>query len=362
MTGDDGAWTKMHVNLAYYAAHFAQTTTSPNLTQAYVEMGGFSFDPQTVFFVGEKYNREDIHIMDFKWRDLDGAGFGISNALGGVLDVNVLTNDSSTAGTFTTNTSPTPNWVSIPVNFDVRYKLLPQLQLEGTYAYAKNANKVTADSTTADHGVQGAIVYYWDKFYGLPGWMTVAAQAGNGMFGSQLGSKGAWSQLGQLGSIWTQQDSVAYRLLTSGTGTFGQFEIAGAAWAEYDKATEATWSSAAGKNIDSDPHYVLAAAVRPSYKLTKNVSLEAEAGVAKQDGGGYYWDSSTSTSYQRTGVSYKLTFAPVLALDSSIGVRPQLRAFVTYEGQDASLGSLAGSHLSASDHEVKFGVQTEVWW
>jgi maltoporin len=360
LTADDGVWSKVHLNFTGTTDTTSATTTGTNpallssskynvteyLSEAYVEIGGLAFDPQAAFFVGEKQNREDIHIMDFKWRKFDGFGFGVTGALGGRLDFSALTSDTTLA--------------SIPLTFDARFKLTPQLQLEGGVAYTKNSKLVTSDSTTASSGFQGAIVYYWDRFYGLPGWMTVAAQAGTGMFGAALSSTASWSALGSLGNVYAKQDSYALRLITSGTGQFGQLEVAAGVWTEYDYANQTTWSSSAGANVASKPYVVVAAAFRPAWKFDHNFSLEGEVGVSDEMGGGYYWDSSTSTSYLRNGVSYKVTLAPTLALDSSVGARPQLRVFVTYDGRDGSLGAVSAD--SKQNHEVKFGVQAESWW
>jgi maltoporin len=360
LTSDDGVWSKVHLNLTGATDTSSVTTTGTNpalisgskynvtayLTEAYVEIGGLAFDPQAAFFVGEKQSREDIHIMDFKWRKYDGFGAGVTGALGGKLDFSVLTSDTTQA--------------SVPLTFDARYKLMPQLQVEAAVAYAKDPQLVTTDTTLASSGFQGAVVYYWDRFYGLPGWMTVAAQAGTGMFGASLSNTASWSALGSLGNLWTKQDSYALRLITSGTGQFGQLEVAAGVWTEYDYANQTTWSSSAGANVASKPYVVVASAVRPAWKFDKNFSLEGEVGLSDEFGGGYYWDSTTSTSYRRNGLSYKVTVAPTLALDSAVGARPQLRAFVTWDGRDSSLGAVAADGVK--NHEVKFGVQAESWW
>jgi maltoporin len=326
ITSDDGTWAKLHVGTAFSSTEVTQPlkTSEVKSTTAYVELGGFGFDPEAVFFVGKKGNSEDIHIMDFKWRKIDGAGIGVSGALGGLLDVNLLTSGNTT------------ETATVPLNLDVRYKLLPNLQVEGAAAYAKDATKA-ASGGSADHGFQGAVVYYWDKFYGLPGWMTVAAQVGSGMYGAGTSN---WNALGQLGNIWTKQDSMAYRLVTSGTGTFDVVDVAAGLWGEYDTHGSGT-----------DPYTVVAGAVRPAWKLSKNFSLVGEVGGSEQ------WNKSISTSAL---ASYKVTIAPTLALDSGVGARPQLRVFATYVGQDKALGLISAD--GTKDHEIKFGVQTEVWW
>lgn len=352
-TTDTGVWAQSHVgftgnstNMALVNAGTGAANVAAYLSSAWVELGGFTEAPDLGVFVGKRPWREDIHILDFKWRNIDGAGIGFTGALGGKLEAALLTNDTSAT--------------TIPWTLDVRYNLLPSLQLEASGAWVKNGHAATSSTATAENGVQGALVYYWDRFYGLPvGWMTVALQGGLGMFGAD-DSGSPWSALGGLGSYWTQQQSWAARLVTSGTGNFGPVDVAAGLWAEVDSANQKTWSSRAGANVLSDPRITVAGALRPDWKLTKQLGLEAEVGAAYRTGGGYYWDSTTSTSYQRTGLSYKVTAGPVLSLDSSVGARPQLRALVTYSSQDSSLGAVAadGTHTS----ELKFGIQAETWW
>lgn len=352
-TAESGVWSKSHIGFSGHSTNMALINSGTGdanvtafLSSAWVEIGGFAEAPELAVFVGKRPWREDIHILDFKWRNIDGAGLGFTGALGGKFEAALLTNDTAAS--------------AIPLTLDLRYNLLPSLQIEVSGAAVKNGQTVTASDATAENGVQGALVYYSDRFFGLAsGWTTFAVQGGTGMFGADV-SGSPWSALGGLGSYWTIQQSWAARLVASGTGSFGPVDCAAGFWGEVDGANQETWSSEAGKNVLSDPRITVAGAVRPVWKLTPQVGLEAEVGAAWQTGGGYYWDSTTSTSYQRTGLSYKITAGPVLALDSSVGARPQLRALVTYSGQDPSLGAVAadGTHTS----ELKFGIQAESWW
>lgn len=356
ITAEDGTWAKVHVEFTADGTNMGLMDNSGNynqlsayLSQAYVEMGDFSFDPKAVIHIGARNNFEDIHMMDFKWRNLDGAGIGVEGALNGALSVNLLTR------------AVLVSQASVPLTLDVRYNILPTLQVEASGAYAYNAQKITSSSTDSSYGLQGAVVYYWNTFYGIPvGWTTLAAQAGMGMFGVSLNNSSNWSALGSLGNVYTNQNSFSSRVITSGTGNFGIVDLAGALWAEYDISDQTSWSSAASANAKADPWITVAAAVRPDWKITKNFSLTGEAGVGYQTGGGYYWDNTSSTSYERTGMLYKFTVAPTLSLDSSIGVRPQLRVFATCEGQDSKLGNISEDGKQAQ--ELSFGAQVEAWW
>lgn len=354
VTAETGVWAKYHVGLTGNSPNMAlvDSSGSANVTasfsQAYVEIGGVSLDPEAAVFVGKRTYREDIHIMDFKWRNLDGAGLGVVRALGGRMDVALLTSDTTAK--------------AMPWTLDLRYNVLPQLQVEVAGALVKpgTGHEATASDETAESGVQGALVYYWDRFFGWPkGWTTLAVQAGTGMFGAD-NSGSPWSALGGLGSYWTLQDSWAARVVSSGTGSFGPVDVAAAFWAEMDDADQTTWSSEDGKQTESDPRVTLATALRPSWNLAPNVSLVAEVGAAYQAGGGYWWDASTSSSYLREGLSWKVTVGPVLSLENSVGARPQLRALVTYSSRDSSLGPVAADGVHTG--ELKFGVQAETWW
>ena len=352
LTADDGAWAKVHLQLSSYYFDFngSDAAKSLFLSQAFIEMGGFSFDPGSTIWIGQRnYGREDIHIDDFKWRALDGAGIGAQGLLGGKLDLAFLTNSSVVSGNGTT---------TLPLNLQVRYKLLDSLIAEVLGGQAKNAATVTGIANGSTSGVQGSLTYYMPTLYGLPGYATLAVQAGTGLYG--VGSSNTttgnylYSNLGRIGNIYTYQDSQAYRFITSGFMTVGDWDINPAVWVEYDNQTDV-------KNADGsaiDPSAVVSAVIRPAWKLTKNVSLVFEGGVSDQFGGmnGRAVDNSGG---QAQGVSYKIAFAPTLALDSSLLARPQLRAFVSYEGQDAKLGPV---NANTQNSAVMFGIQTEWWW
>lgn len=375
IVAEDGSWAKMNFQLSGWYYDFdtpasttpgtvATTYTNPYVSQLFVEMGGFSFDPKSTYWVGQRYyGREDIHIDDFKWRDLDGAGVGVEGLLGGNLDVALMT--TSTAAN---ESSPTYSGNgAVPLNVQVRYKLTKSLVAEVLGAYTPNTSGIQYYNTSVDAnaGVQGSVTYWWDQFFGLPvGYSTVALQAGEGMYGYGFtttvtkGSpyNGYWSQLGKLGNAWAYSGSQTYRFVADGVATLGDWDIGPAFWAEFDPANSNL--DDANTTNQATSHWVLSGVVRPVYKLTKNFSLAFEGGVADQIGGplGYAVDGSGG---RLEGVSYKITFAPTLALDSGFTSRPQLRAFVTYEGQDAKLGPVDANGNQA---ELKFGVQTEVWW
>jgi maltoporin len=333
-TAEDGSWTKEHADLLAQGKNATLMFSDGNydmsldLAQAYVEIGGLPFDPKAVFHIGTKYDFEDIHILDFKWRNLTGTGIGVDGAMDGALSLNLLTGSDITAA-------------SIPFTLDARYDILPVLQVEVSGACAKDPSLVTSTATSASNGAQAAVVYYLHSFYGLPiGWMTLAAQAGYGMFGgapNAVASKG-WSALGGLGNLWLEQNSTAFRLVTSGSGDYGQLGAAAGLWAECDK-----------DDLASNPRLVVAGVLRPAWKIDKHFSLVGEGGLSYQ-----------SCGASATGLSYKLTLAPTLALDSGVGSRPQLRVFGTYEAQDPKLGYISANGLE--DHELKFGIQTEYWW
>lgn len=360
--GLDGTWAKAHVTLEGWYMDFASSSYTANtpvnrladgsvagyrpyLAQAFVEMGGFAFDPRTTLWAGTRYYAGDgIPISGFNWVDRSGAGLGAQGLGGGQLDLAVLTGSSLLAGK-----------ESVPVTLQAKVRLGERLSLEGAAAWSPGSETVAAQSSAGTSGYEGLATLDLDTFYGLPGTSKLVVQVGTGMFGNaEKAGAPLWSQLGKVGTLWTYQKSLSARLVTFGLANFGDFDVMSAVWAEYD-------TQSAVKNTDgtvADPRLTLSAVVRPVWKADRNFTVALEAGVAEKRGG-LYGTAADGSGDKAAGLVSKVTLSPAITLDSGFWTPTHIRLLASWQSQDARLGPLGADGRSSG---LWFGIQTEARW
>ncbi len=391
-TNADGSWAKYHVmfvvnsngnikDFKSYPGSYGNGGVGDILMrQAYVEMGGFNWDPKAVYWIGEKYNgRDDIHILDFFWRDMSGEGVGISNAFNGFVDLSEIA-----AGNGNTYTIAGENY--IPFTTDLRLHLgavLPALsgvELEGAVTYApvsnnggdQSGNHILPGNNTSNYGFQGAIVYSPDKFFWFAdGYSRIAVQYGAG------DSASAWYLGTANAEVGNAVGATAFRALIFGeaTNVLPNLDIMPSLY--YEMVNSAITAAEGGKNqagqaADEDVASKLSFVIRPVYKLNQNISVQLEAGVDHVSG------TNSNTFFYANGAgfagitNYKVTLAPTLSLDSGFWGRPQLRLFWSLVGtsgtttqygtwgQSSVVGNVDANNSSTSEN--RFGVQFETWF
>lgn len=356
-TNDEGVWSKygimfMYNNSSPSASYNALSYSSSSgmnwdfaVRQTYLEMGGFSWDPKSTYWIGERYTgRDDIHTLDFFWRDYSGAGFGVTQAINGMVDFSA------------TCTNGFQSWngkTVLPVDFDLRVRpftnmgALNGIELEGNLAYQKGASSGSANGT--DYGTQGAVVYNFDKFFGfVDGSSRAAVQFAFGNAATDWNIGHAYT-----GTV-TQSSAYAVRGLLFGEATniLPNFDVMPAA------IYEMVNSGISGEDTASKCTFI----ARGDYKFTSNLSLQAEGSFAHEFGtnSNTWWGGSNATGMN--GNEYKFTLAPTLSLNSGFWGRPQLRAFWTIVGGDKNaIGGYVDSVNSAL-YQNRVGVQFETWF
>ena len=95
------------------------------------------------------------------------------------------------------------------------------------------------------------------------------------------------------------------------------------------------------------------AGLRPIVEFNKYFSLALEGGVD------YVANSTSGTS----GNLFKLTLAPQVALGNQFFSRPVLRVYVTYaQWSDAFVGQVGGQDYQGLNNGFSYGLQMETWW
>lgn len=93
--------------------------------------------------------------------------------------------------------------------------------------------------------------------------------------------------------------------------------------------------------------------VNPSYKITKNLRMTAEAAF-------------TTETYKNSGADLdnattSLTLAPVITMNNDFYGRPQIKPFITFVNVDAK-GSAKWASYDGKDSGTFAGVVAEVWF
>ncbi|MGL5302980.1 MAG: maltoporin [Aeromonas sp.] len=337
--------------------------------------GLLSFAPEATLWAGKRYyQRHDIHISDFYYWNISGAGAGIEGVeVGpGKLSFAWVRNDRSAADVFgaysVTGTEtiqkpvlgsdgkPTGGYIEDTVNtysrnadlnvntLDLRYAGIPlwtdaSLELGVDYALVnetksqkalnkdpKNGVMVTAEMT---QGIMGGfnktVLQYGSEgyskamaFYGDGSWY--GAEAKDGADGYRIINHGVIP----MGNSWELGHQLVY-----GVGN----EM----WEGNDK-----WQT-------------MSAVVRPMFKWDDFNKTIFE--------GGYFKDSDKSTNgVTEKDSGYKLTLAQAWSAGSSFWARPEIRVFTSYIAMDDNDMTGKPFNSNTSKSTWNFGVQAEAWW
>ncbi|MDE1513866.1 maltoporin [Vibrio sp. dsl-7] len=307
--------------------------------------GVLNFAPEATLWAGKRfYQRHDIHISDFYYWNISGAGAGIENIEVGPGKLSLAwvrndRNDNFNRGMGSGDTPDTGNDGAVNVNtLDVRYAGIPlwsnaSLELGLDYALVnptENASQAVKDAkdgvlftaeltqglssgfnkTVFQYGTEGYSKSF--AFYGDGSWY--GAEAKDGASGYRLINMGVVG----LGDSWEVGHQLVY-----GVG-------------------EEMWDG-------QDKWKAMSVVVRPVYKWDENHKTIFEAGYAIDDNDG---------DKDKFG---KLTVAQAWSAGSSFWARPEIRLYASYLTADKADNSNTFDG-GRSDDTFQFGVQAEAWW
>ena len=350
----DPAYFETKVTLAYVTptSQSSSFATTFSLREAYaLARRVWTAQPTATFWAGARfYDRHDLHINDFYYRDPSGFGGGIEDIaigeraklavawIGGTQDELDPNGQVPQDERFRLNKN----------NFEVRAYDLPA-------GKAKVAAVLSVSHFNGDQVLSAGDPIVLEDSLGLAGTgivevpftggrYKVAVQYGTGAafdFRSVLvmpaGRTFAPGEQVAISELW--QVRVVNDLLVE---TKGPWQIQGAAiYQELDN----------GAPTGNRVRWVSFGA-RPVYRLGRFFSLATEAG----------WDH-TLQSGQPGGSVVKLTVAPQITPSLKFLSRPSLRAFATWaHWSDSFRGQVAPATDPTAVHGAAFGVQLESWW
>lgn len=297
------------------------------------------FGGDEVTWVGKKYNqRHDIHITDFYYWNISGAGAGVEaiKAGPGQLSFAWVRNDraesegTNVTGALNVNTldaryAGIPLWADGTLEVGVDYAMVnPTDAQDKQNTNLKDGVLLTAEltqgilggfnKTVLQYGTEGYSKNF--AFQGDGSWY--GAEAKDGADGYRIINHGAIS----LGDSWDLSHQVAY-----GVGN-------------------EMWTG-------NDSWETFSVVVRPVYKWNDTMKTIFEAGYSN-DKNNSVGGASTSTDNQ------KYTIAQAWAAGKGFWARPELRVFASYLKSDGAFRP--DSNGKAQDDAVNFGVQAEAWW
>ena len=304
------------------------------------------FGGNETLWAGKRYyQRHDIHISDFYYWNISGAGAGVENiqAGPGKLSVAWIRNDrDGTEDGWTFNDKLNVN------TLDVRYAGIPlwsdaTLEVGADYAIANPSDKQKGSSNPQYKNAKDGVM--------LTAEMTANVLGGFNKSAVQYGTEGYskvfafWGDGSWYGAE-AKDGADGFRLINWGVIPMGD-KVEMGHQLVYGVGNE-MWET-------NDKWETMSAVVRPAYKWDDFNKTIFE--------GGYFVDKNKSTDGSaKEDSGYKLTLAQAWSAGASWWARPEIRVFASYVGFDKN--EMAGTPFNSntSKDTWNFGVQAEAWW
>jgi maltoporin len=286
-----------------------------------------------VIFAGKRFNqRHDVHITDFYYWDISGAGAGIENLAVGPGKLSAMWVRSDRAEVADAGN----NGGALNVNiFDARYaglELWRDASLEVGIDYAVTNKSSSFTGTNPKDGVMLTAEVTQSL---LGGFNKTALQYGTEGFGGAIANGGSGNGYG----AEAEDGASAFRILNHGVVSFGD-KVDFAHMIRYSEGADVE----AGQSDDITNFSVV---IRPEYKWNDNNKTILELGTYM----------GTNADGSDVG-GQKYTIAQALTAGSSFWARPEIRVYASYL-TDSETESFANN---TSDSEYNLGVQAEAWF
>ena len=344
----------------------------------------FSFSKDATVWVGKRYyHREENHMLDWKWYQIEGFGTGIeymnlgpgklsfarfSNTDNDFSYEKQLNNNGKVQkkdGLWEGDDSWDGKTVVVTEKYDIEYGLTPWdgawLNLRGTLLVPEvddNNYMKLVDQPKFSNG--NILAVSLDNYYSLGSCKTVV-QYIKGLNAATPFGNGSWIDYWSLVKGNNSNDAHRWQFLNYGDMKIGDFGFAHSLYYTVASGFEG-WETS--KESDKAFSFV----VRPYYKLTDISKITAELGFFTET---TKYQNGESENYQ----GQKATLAYVLSPDAgNWKSRPELRFYVTYlhsndtqalvesPSQDKKVVMNDGTTYAPRDNQVIFGAQLEAWW
>jgi maltoporin len=351
--GPDPAYFNTRITLAYVAPTSQSNAfaTTFSLREAYATARHvWTAQPDATFWAGARfYDRHDVHIQDYYYRDPSGFGGGLDDiSLGDRLKLAFAWIGGNEDQLNSDGTVPTNNFRLNKNTFDLKFYGMSVGRARVSVAvdlsrFNGDVLKTSDPPIVFDDnfGAAGTAIVEWPFKSGRD---KLAIQYGTGAAASfrsvitpPVGRTFLPGEQVDLSNIW--QFRIVNDFLIEHRGPW-QLQTS-TIYQDLDNGAAANnrvrWISIGG---------------RPVYKLGRFFSLATEAG----------WDY-TSQSGLPGGSLFKLTVAPQITPELKFLSRPSLRAYATWaHWSDSFRGRVASVSYPDDVQGMAFGVQLESWW
>jgi maltoporin len=301
------------------------------------------FGGNEVTWAGKRYyQRHDVHIADFYYWNISGAGAGVEaiQAGPGQLSFAWVRNDRSGDGftdgsplnvnTLDARYAGVPLWSDATLELGVDYALVnpTDAQEDSTNALYKNAKNGALLTAELTQGIMGG----FNKTvlqYGTEGYAKSFAFLGDGSWYGAEAKDGA----------------DGFRFINHGVISMGD---------SWDLSHLLTYGVGNEMWDGNDKYETMAVVVRPVYKWNDTMKTIFEAG--------YNEDTATPVSGADSSTDYsKFAIAQAFAAGKGFWARPELRVFASYVKKGGD-GTNEVFNSGKDDNTYNFGVQAEAWW
>jgi maltoporin len=351
-----GPIARTQVRVAFYDPYSSSggNSTDVTLPEAWASIGNvFAGQPSVKFWAGERfYRRQDIHIDDFFFYNMSGAGGGVEDweLPNGKLALAWIGNGQQ-SGIYSSDIAalPDPNNLAgfSKQSWDLSYYdvevPLGKAEFGAVFALensGKDSNGVQADNS---EGVAFTFIHSHEHFLSDDGVNKFSLQFGTGA--AKTFTSGYETTVLTNGTFIVPDDSHSWRFRATESFVSDitpHFSIGPALVYQYTD-----YHTSQG-NVQW-----ISGGVRPIYHFNKNFDIAFEGGV----------DHVHNQGPDPSGTLYKFTIAPEVTLANKFMSRPVLRAFVTYaQWTDDFKGSVGGNDYMNNNNGWVWGIQMESWW
>ncbi|MFQ2227794.1 maltoporin [Aeromonas hydrophila] len=311
--------------------------------------GLLGFAPEATLWAGKRfYQRHDIHISDFYYWNISGAGAGIEGIQAGPGKISFawIRNDRSSTDVFgkTGINGDQPNLAdSVNVNtLDLRYAGIPLWQdgsLEVGAMYAL-VNETDAQKQLKNNNMKDGVMLTAELTQGvMGGFNKTVLQYGTEGYSKTMAYYGDGSWYG----AEAKDGADGYRLINWGVIPMGN---------SWEMGHQLVYGVANEMWDTQDKFETMSVVVRPMYKWDDFNKTIFE--------GGYFKEKNTFTNRDdEKDAGYKLTLAQAWSAGSSFWARPEIRVFASYLANDEDKKVFEGD---TSKDTYQVGVQAEAWW
>ncbi len=350
-----GPIARVQTTLSIYNPYqdlLSSSGTDFGLPEAWASIGNVVESlPSMKFWAGYRYyRRHDIHINDFFFYNMSGAG-------GGVEDIQLPFGKLALAWIGAASQSgfsdvPSPDAANeagfSKANWDLRLYDVPLPLGKGefglVYARADSGLDASGNSVPNSDGVAVTFLHTRDKFLSDDGVNKFSLQFGTGAANTFTSGFETFTTNNTVFIRPDAEDSWRFRVTEHFTANLNEHFSIGPALVY--QLTDY------GDGNGGREHWV-SAGLRPVLHFNQYLSLAFEGGVD------WVKDEQANTS----GNLFKLTLAPQVSLGNRFMSRPVIRTFITYaHWSDNFIGQVGGNDYLTKDNGFTYGVQMEVWW